>query len=118
MPTFKVHGQVYHLIGSLLPTPGKPASFPQIYFLGNNQTQLQRRLSLFKSLDECMVESLQNILQEFNVYIQGFKTTMETVAPDSQDYQIIIRADRRPAGAHPGRYNEPTVSEVAVLMVG
>lgn len=85
MPTFKVQGQVYHLIGSLLPNPGQPAYFLQIYFIGDNQAQLQRRVSLLQNLDERMVDSLQNMLHEYNNYVQSFKTTMETVPPDARD---------------------------------
>ncbi|KAL8616073.1 hypothetical protein ACOMHN_064623 [Nucella lapillus] len=43
IPTFKVHGQVYHSIGSLLPAPGNEPEFLQIYFMGNDQEQAERR---------------------------------------------------------------------------
>ncbi|XP_054285654.1 uncharacterized protein LOC129002107 [Macrosteles quadrilineatus] len=118
MPTFKVQGQVYHLIGSLLPPPGLPPSYLQIYFVGDDQVQLQRRQSLFQDLDHDMLAALQNMLQNNNAYLLSFKTTLETFPVDSPDFKIVIRADRRPAGDHPGRYNEPTVNEVAILMIG
>lgn len=34
------------------------------------------------------------------------------------NHQIIIRADKTPAGEHDRRFNAPTVDEVAVIMVG
>jgi hypothetical protein len=36
----------------------------------------------------------------------------------TDEYQIVIRADKRPAGEHERRYNSPAVDEVAVIMVG
>ncbi|XP_013793785.1 uncharacterized protein LOC106477808 [Limulus polyphemus] len=65
-----------------------------------------------------MVATLQTMLQDNNAYIQSFKTTMETLPPELLDFQTVIRANRRSAGEHPGRYNEPMVNKVAVLMVG
>jgi hypothetical protein len=35
----------------------------------------------------------------------------------TDEYKVIIRADRRPVGEHERRYNAPTVDEVAVVMV-
>jgi len=31
---------------------------------------------------------------------------------------IVIKADKVPPGEHAGRYNAPTVNEVAIIMVG
>ena len=39
MPTFKVQGQVYHLIGSLLPSQNCKPSFLQIYFIADYNKQ-------------------------------------------------------------------------------
>jgi len=36
----------------------------------------------------------------------------------NDDYQIIIKTDKVPSGEHAGRFNAPTVDEVAVIMVG
>ena len=42
MPTFKVQGQVYHLLGSISPLPNEPAKFLQIYFMGDSQQEPHR----------------------------------------------------------------------------
>lgn len=34
------------------------------------------------------------------------------------DYKVIIRADKTPVGQHKGRYNAPTMNEVAIVVVG
>jgi hypothetical protein len=43
IPTFKVQGQVYHLIGSLLPKAGQQAQFLQVYFMGDSAEEARRR---------------------------------------------------------------------------
>ncbi|GIY59301.1 uncharacterized protein CEXT_366701 [Caerostris extrusa] len=43
-----------------------------------------------------------------------------TVSPQLRidNLQIVIRADKTPSGEHAGRFNAPTVEEVAIIMVG
>ena len=36
----------------------------------------------------------------------------------NDDYKVVIRADKRPAGTHERRFNAPTIDEVAILIVG
>jgi hypothetical protein len=36
----------------------------------------------------------------------------------TDEYEVIIRADRRPAGEHERRFNAPPVDEVAVVISG
>lgn len=38
--------------------------------------------------------------------------------PEGQDFKVVIRADRKPTTEHKGRYNTPTTSEVALVIVG
>ena len=46
MPTFKVERQVYHVIGSLLPSSGQTPQFLQIYFISDaDQLSLQSNLT-------------------------------------------------------------------------
>ncbi|XP_026476422.1 uncharacterized protein LOC113382079 [Ctenocephalides felis] len=42
IPTFKVQGQIHHLLGALLPLPDADHQFLQIYFLGNQDVKLIR----------------------------------------------------------------------------
>ena len=43
MPTFKIQGQVYHTIDSLLPMPREQEKFLQIYFISDADAQVQRQ---------------------------------------------------------------------------
>lgn len=49
MPTFKVQGQVYHLMGSFLADQCEPPQFLQIYFLADYNEQVDARLSILPS---------------------------------------------------------------------
>lgn len=53
-------------------------------------------------------------------HVQQFKIAMERMTKNnsSDDYQVIIRADKVLAGEHDRRYNTPTVEKVAILIVG
>ncbi|KAF2890734.1 hypothetical protein ILUMI_15439, partial [Ignelater luminosus] len=43
MPTFKIQGQIYHLLGALLPLPDADHQFLQIYFMGNSDAEVDKR---------------------------------------------------------------------------
>ena len=36
----------------------------------------------------------------------------------NNDYKVVIRADKRPAGTHEWTFNAPTIDKVAILIVG
>ncbi|XP_071577140.1 uncharacterized protein [Temnothorax nylanderi] len=54
------------------------------------------------------------------IYFMGdeqiFKTALDRMPTD--EYKVIIRADKRPVGEHERRFNAPTINEVAVVIVG
>ena len=39
-PSFRIQGQVYHLIGSIVPTAGESPKFAQIYFIDNRESEV------------------------------------------------------------------------------
>ncbi|XP_065356368.1 uncharacterized protein LOC135950766 [Calliphora vicina] len=117
MPTFKVQGQVYHLVGSLLPPENNP-QFLQIYFVGEDEREVGIRCQNFPGVKSGLVKQLQRMLHEVNAYVKQLKSTIESVPQGCETYQIVIRADRKPAEAHSGRFNEPSCSEVALVIVG
>lgn len=40
---FKVQGQIYHKVGSLLPIPDETPKFLQVYFMGDEQLEVDQR---------------------------------------------------------------------------
>ncbi|XP_055924693.1 uncharacterized protein LOC129956776 [Argiope bruennichi] len=117
--TFKVQGQVYHKIGSLLPMPDDDPKFLQIYFMGNREERVTARCQ-YNFIDQAeergIVILLENFLDDQNQLIRLFKRVSPRLQNDN--YQIVIKADKVPLGEHAGRFNAPTVDEVAVIMVG
>lgn len=116
MPTFKVMGQVYHRIGSLLPVAEEDSKFLQLYFIGNSEKKLDRRCAINDSMKRCIVSDLQTFFHEHNKLIKLFKYALDQMPSD--DHQVFIRADRTPAGEHKRRFNAPSVEEIAVVIVG
>lgn len=112
--TFTVQGQIYHKAGSLLPLPDQPPKFLQLYFIGNDQMEIDQRCSYISGTRREIVDNLQKMLQEHNDLIRTFKAALDRMPTD--EYRVIIRADRTPPGEHERRYNAPQVDEVAVVM--
>ena len=61
MPTFKVRGQVYHQIGSLLPQRQIAPKFLQLYFIGDTNAEVQARCNVIQG--ECTVKIDSSLLQ-------------------------------------------------------
>jgi len=74
MLTFKIQGQVYHRIGSVLPSPENKPSFLQIYFIGNNEKETEIRSNLFPAVKSWLVTQLQKMLHNHNQYVRDLKT--------------------------------------------
>ena len=45
-PSFRIQGQVYHLIGSIVPTQGESPKFAQIYFIGDEDSEVATRSAI------------------------------------------------------------------------
>jgi hypothetical protein len=94
MPTFKVQGQVYHRTGSLLPLSGEEPKFLQIYFMGDQRQQAERRCQIAQGVRANFVLELQEILHEHNRYVREFKTAMERLPQETEELRVVIRADK------------------------
>lgn len=117
MPTFKVQGQVYHRIGSLISSSPDDAKFLQIYFIGEDDREVKLRCGCFPEVKQQLVQQLQTMLHENNIYIKELKYTMSKV-PKGEQFEVVIHADRKTVNSHVGRYNSPVANEVALVMVG
>ncbi|GKA24180.1 helicase [Tanacetum coccineum] len=94
---FRINGQNYHRMGSLLPAEGVPPRYAQLYFF-DTQNEIRNRMSAFmekettEKVDENTVARLIQMLDRSNALAQSFRMAKE-------------------------QYNAPTVSEVAALVV-
>ena len=114
-PNIRIQGQMYHLIGSLLPATGEQPKYSQIYFC---QEELERRSSVFNNLDITILSELQDMLHEHNSYVRSLRVAKQLVESGnySDSTRIVIHEDRVPAGEHRGRFNRPQTHEVYALL--
>lgn len=112
----QIQGQIYHQTGSLLPMPDNDYTFLQIYFMGNSARKVDQRCAYNNSVKRSIVEQLQIFFHQHNELIALFRTALDRMPSDN--HKIVIRADKAPAGQHAGRFNAPTIDEVAIVIVG
>lgn len=86
--------------------------------MGDSVSEVQRRMSIAPNTYRELLYDLQYLLHCHNPYVRSFKSAIEAMASNMENFQVIIRADRAPQIEHRGRYNAPQVDEVAVLIVG
>lgn len=120
MPTFKVQGQIYHRMGSLLPVENEEPKYLQIYFMGQSDDieQVQHRRRCNPETKQRVVCELQEMFHNTNQLVRTFKQAKDNPCLASGDHIVVIHADKVPLGQHSGRYNAPTTDDVAILMVG
>jgi len=75
-PSFRIQGQVYHLIGNMLPIPGKSPKFAQVYFIDNGESEAATRCAIVNGLRPDIV-SINELLISENHYVQVFKLAKE-----------------------------------------
>ena len=114
-PSFRIQGQVYHLIGSIVPTQGESYKFAQIYFIGNEDSEVATRSAI---VDGLKPDIIRGLLHEDNHYVEMFKVAKEIFEEDDTptDVKIVINETKRPSGEHSRRYNRPLSDDIAVLM--
>jgi len=111
--TFKIKGQVYHRVGSLLPMPNEPHTFLQIYFMGgeDSESALANRVDA-----RCSYNNLNSSFARPLELLKLFKSHMRKLQSDN--HAIVINPDKTPAGEHIRRFNAPVVDDIAGVMVG
>ncbi|KAL4119559.1 hypothetical protein QTP88_012364 [Uroleucon formosanum] len=117
MPTCKIQGQIYHLHGSMVPTPDEPHQFLQIYFISSMVDQLNVRCNIqgAQQLKRRIIEQLQAFFHANNAVVNMFKTALERMPSDT--HKFVIRADCTPTGEHVRRFNAPTVNANQCLTI-
>nr|XP_043631506.1 uncharacterized protein LOC122602955 [Erigeron canadensis] len=117
--TFRISGQNYHRIGSLLPVEGEQPRYAQLYFY-DTANETRNRMSAFMSrdgttqrVDEVIVAQLIQMLDNHSSLSRAFRMARDwCVQNNNNNCELRLlgqRTDMR-------QYNKPTVSEVAVLI--
>lgn len=114
-PVFKIHGELHHRIGSLLPSPGQPPVYAQLYILDSRQA-LNHRMQRNNGLDPDLMYRLGGLISNCHRWAHMFKKAHE-VMEASDANQVCLRLtvnrnqDRR-------RHNLPTSDEIAAIIPG
>lgn len=107
--TFKVQGQMHHLIDSLYPRKTKARNL-QLYFF-DNMNEIENRMACSDKLHESIVIELMNVLKD-NPYSMFLRSLAST--PNLQNFHIALKCD---AGLDQRVYNLPTTTEIAAIWV-
>jgi len=111
---YRLCGELYHRMGSLLPQPGEAPKFAQLY-ISDPHAKLDGRMGNFGGLNRDIMQLLQTMLHECNPYTSIYQTTMEWLQGEVVELSLRLLNDRRTDLRH---YNAPTTDEVGTLMVG
>ncbi|XP_052620978.1 uncharacterized protein LOC111880446 [Lactuca sativa] len=123
---FRLSGQNYHSIGSLLPEHGLKPKFSQLYIydtdneIANRRTCFgrdnQRSTSNSSVLDNDIIQDLKLMLGSNNVLVQSYRMVRDCF---HQNPHVDIKLRLTGRRDQDGRiYNLPSASEVAALIVG
>ena len=114
-PVFRIHGELRHLSGSLIPERGQAASYAQLYVY-DPQAAYQCRVSRNDNLSLATLADLQRVLRLNHQYSQVYQHAYEVLRHyDGPDHYVKLCVL---PGNDPRRYNTPTADEVAVVLPG
>ncbi|KAL0733578.1 hypothetical protein Bca4012_009788 [Brassica carinata] len=118
--TYRIQGQIYHRLGSLLPLEGKPPKCGQLYIF-DTQNEVQNRIgtmtrnSKSAKLDENIVEGLIRMLDENNSLAVEFRKARDKYESGNCEEFTIRLVGVTEKGR---QYDLPMADEIAGLIVG
>ncbi|XP_052621302.1 uncharacterized protein LOC111898559 [Lactuca sativa] len=119
---FRLGGQNYHSIGSLLPAKGSEPKFSQLYIYDtdNEITNRQRCFCGEKdqstSTDSDIIEDIKVMLDSNNVLVRSYRMVRDAFQKNPEvDMKLRLIGRREQDGR---TYNLPTASGVAALIIG
>jgi hypothetical protein len=91
----RIHGAIYHKIGTLLPDPESQPQFAQIYIYDTDHEK-QNRSNVIPSLDFIILtELLQQMLHDINPYVNIFRQAENMLKYNPLlDLKLIITNNR------------------------
>ena len=108
-PSFRIQGQLYHHISSMVPSTGDTPRSSQIYSL-IQESQMATRCQIVGGLTADIVSTINQLLHNAN------QLFMKWLIWPTGNVRIGINETKRPTGEHSGRYNSPLSNEIGVLM--
>ena len=93
--SFRIQSQVYHLIGSIVPTGGESPKFAQIHFIDDRESEV----ATMDGLKPDIIRGINQLLHENNHYVEVFKVAKEIFEQENAptDVKIVINETKRPS---------------------
>lgn len=119
-PAYRIHGQLFHRIGSLIPMLGKPPQFLQMWIVDTdnevtNRMKTMTRRKPSEALEEDIIIGLTNMLDKNNCLSKFFlKARDRYKSNECQDFTIRLVCQKGKGR----QYDLPKISEVAGLILG
>ena len=83
-----IQGQIYHLLGALLPLPEADHQFLQIYFMGNTEAEVNRHCVHNPTVKRTIVQELQTFIHQNN-FVKMFKISLNQMPSDNHNVFIL-----------------------------
>jgi hypothetical protein len=112
--TYRLHGELYHRMGSLLPQLGEALKFAQLY-ISDLHAELDGRMANFGGLNRDTMQLLQMMMHACNPYASIYQTAAEQLQGGAIELSLRSVNNRHTDFR---RYHAPTVDKVGALMVG
>ncbi|XP_019183823.1 PREDICTED: uncharacterized protein LOC109178738 [Ipomoea nil] len=120
-PIFRINGQNFHRIGSLVPSVGIQPKFAQLY-IHDTENEIENRFNSLRAqnngstLHVEVVHDIKQTLDEHNVLVKSFRMAKSFIESNPQTQIRMRLIGKRTKDAR--TYALPTTSEVAALIVG
>ncbi|XP_021986250.1 uncharacterized protein LOC110882569 [Helianthus annuus] len=123
---FRLQGQNYHRMGSLLPDDGEEPKFSQLYIYDSQNevvnrqkavsSQIECKTTRNNHLDSKTIEGLKDMLDSCNPLVQSFRMVRDCFQENEfQDVSLKLIGTRDKDGRF---HNLPTASEIVALIHG
>ncbi|GKA00636.1 replication protein A 70 kDa DNA-binding subunit C-like protein [Tanacetum coccineum] len=117
--TFRISGQSYHRMGSLIPNEGTQPKFAQLYFF-DTQNEVRNRQAAFidkdtsDNVDQQIVRGLIQMLYHYSPITKASCMARDWCnTHNSVNFHLRLHSERKSSR----QYNAPTMSEVAAVII-
>ena len=113
---FKIHGEVYHRHGSLLPIGEQPC-YAQLYFYDPSEALGYRQNNNRNVLDNGTLGELQQMMLASNPFVDLYRQGLERLRDHPNSCNIEARLTYKPH-TDIRHYNIPSGNEIAIILPG
>jgi hypothetical protein len=119
---FRINGHIHHRIGSLLPDPGQPPQYAELYIF-DTKNEIENRIKALRreehqetDIDPNIVQELKNMLDKCNPLVKKFRHARDLLEENNGiDISIHIIGAQK---GDPTQYEMPNTEDLAMLIVG